>query len=44
LVSTQPSMEVGGGLPLPVTAFYVAIGLVLSATSLSAFLELRGGS
>lgn len=33
-VSTQPQLEVGGGLPLPVTVVYLALGALLVATSL----------
>jgi hypothetical protein len=38
-VSTQPGLEVGGGLPLPVTAAYVALGLAVAAVCSAAYLE-----
>ncbi len=37
LVSTQPALEVGGGLPLWVNAAYVAIGLAVAGTSVWAY-------
>ncbi len=39
IVSTEPSLEVGGGLPIEVNVAYVAIGLGLAATSGWAFLS-----
>jgi hypothetical protein len=41
IINTQPSLEVGGGLPLWVTAAYVTLGTLVVATSLWAFLALR---
>ncbi|HXY56808.1 MAG TPA: hypothetical protein VEH01_04250 [Nitrososphaerales archaeon] len=41
-VSTQPSLEVGGGLPPIVSALYVTLGALTSLSSFVAFLELRG--
>jgi FtsH-binding integral membrane protein len=38
VVNTQPQLEVGGGLPLWVTVLYVAIGTLVTATSLWALL------
>jgi len=41
IVNTQPQLEVGGGLPLWVTATYVTLGALTVATSLWALLSLR---
>jgi ABC-type cobalamin transport system permease subunit len=41
LVNTQPNLEVGGGLPLWVTATYVALGTLVIAASLWALLAQR---
>jgi len=40
-VSTRPSLEVGGGLPLVVSAFYVGLGAAVSVVNCLAFRELR---
>jgi len=41
VVSTQPNLEVGGGLPLGVTAVYVALGTLVALLNLESVLELR---
>ncbi len=41
IVSTQPSLEVGGGLPTGVTALYIVLGALLSLKSYESLLELR---
>ena len=40
VVSTQPSLEVGGGLPIGVTVLYVVLGALVSLKNYEAFLEL----
>ncbi len=40
IVSTQPSLEVGGGLPVGVTALYIVIGALVSMKNYEAMLEL----
>jgi hypothetical protein len=41
IVSTQPSLEVGGGLPLGVDLLYVALGCLVALTNYEAALDLR---
>lgn len=41
VVSTQPSLEVGGGLPPWVTVVYVGLGSTVALASYEAALELR---
>jgi len=41
-VSTQPSLDVGGGLPVEVSALYLLLGVSVVATNLAAALENRG--
>ena len=41
VVSTQPSLEVGGGLPTGVTVLYIVLGALVSLKNYEAFLELR---
>lgn len=41
VVSTQPALEVGGGLPLGVTVLYVVLGSLVALSNLAAVLELR---
>jgi len=41
VISTQPSLEVGGGLPLHVTIAYVALGVSVSIASSLPYFELR---
>jgi hypothetical protein len=40
VINTQPQLEVGGGLPLWVTATYVATGVAVLLTNLWAYLSL----
>jgi hypothetical protein len=40
-VSTQPSLEVGGGLPIEVTALYLFLGVSVVLTNLMAALKTR---
>ena len=40
-VSTQPNLEVGGGLPIGVTALYIVLGALLALKSYESLLELR---
>lgn len=40
-VSTQPNLEVGGGLPVWVTAFYVILGVSVALLNLASVRELR---
>ena len=40
-VSTQPSLEVGGGLPIGVTALYIVLGALVSLKNYEAMLESR---
>lgn len=42
VVSTQPSLEVGGGLPAWVSALYVTLGVSVALLNLACVLELRG--
>ena len=37
VVNARPDLEVGGGLPLPVTIVYLVLGAWVAATSLLAF-------
>jgi len=41
VVNTQPSLEVGGGLPIGVTALYIVLGVLVSITNFAAYMELR---
>jgi hypothetical protein len=41
VISTQPSLEVGGGLPVEVTALYLLLGGSVTITNLVAALETR---
>jgi FtsH-binding integral membrane protein len=41
VVSTQPSLEVGGGLPIGVTALYIVLGALVSLKCYESVLELR---
>jgi len=40
-VSTQPNLEVGGGLPVGVTILYIVIGALVSLINYESVLELR---
>jgi len=41
-VSTQPSLEVGGGLPIGVTVLYIVLGSLFALKRFESMLELRG--
>jgi hypothetical protein len=41
VVSSQPNLEVGGGLPVGVTALYVVLGALVSLKAYESVLELR---
>lgn len=40
IISTEPTLEVGGGLPVGVTVLYIVLGVLLSLKSYESFLEL----
>ena len=40
-ISTQPSLEVGGGLPVGVTVLYIVIGALVSFKNYECVLELK---
>jgi len=40
-ISTQPGLEVGGGLPVGVTVLYVVLGSMVSVTSFLSAVQLR---
>jgi hypothetical protein len=41
IVSTQPNLEVGGGLPAGVTALYIVLGALVALKNYESVLELR---
>lgn len=41
VVSTQPSLEVGGGLPVGVTVLYIVLGSLVALLNFESVLELR---
>lgn len=41
VVSTQPSLEVGGGLPTGVTVLYIVLGSLVALKSYESVLELK---
>ena len=41
VISTQPNLEVGGGLPVGVTVLYIVIGALVSLINYESVLELR---
>lgn len=41
VVSTKPSLEVGGGLPVGVTVVYIVLGTLVSLKNYESMLELR---
>jgi hypothetical protein len=43
-ISTQPNLEVGGGLPVGVTVLYIVLGAMVSLKNYESFLELRESS
>jgi hypothetical protein len=42
VVSTQPSLEVGGGLPVGVTVLYIVLGALVALKSYESMLDFRG--
>ena len=40
-ISTQPNLEVGGGLPVGVTVLYIVLGAMVSLKNYESVLELR---
>jgi len=43
-ISTRPSLEVGGGLPVWVSAIYIILGALVAIWNVASVLELRGRS
>ena len=41
IVSTQPNLEVGGGLPVGITALYIVLGALVSLKNYEAMIELK---
>ena len=41
VISTQPNLEVGGGLPIGITVLYIVLGALVSLKNYEAMLELR---
>lgn len=41
VVSTQTRLEVGGGLPVGVTVFYIALGVLVTLMNFGAYLDLK---
>lgn len=41
IISAQPALEVGGGLPIGVTVIYIVMGALVSLKTYESFLELR---
>ena len=41
IISTQPNLEVGGGLPLGITVLYIVLGALVSLKNYEAMLELK---
>jgi len=41
IVSTQPNLEIGGGLPIGITVLYIVLGALVSLKNYEAMLELR---
>ena len=44
VISTKPNLEVGGGLPVGVTALYIVIGALVALKNYESFLELKENS
>ena len=44
IISTKPSLEVGGGLPVGVTVLYIVLGTLVSLKNYESFLELKDPS
>lgn len=40
-ISTQSQLEVGGGIPILVSALYITLGIMVSIMSFSSFIEIR---
>lgn len=40
-ISTQPNLEVGGGLPIGITVLYIVLGALVALKNYESFLELR---
>ena len=41
IISTQPNLEVGGGLPIGITVLYIVLGALVSLKNYEAMLELK---
>ena len=41
IVSTQPNLEVGGGLPIGITVLYIVLGALVALKNYEAMLELK---
>ena len=41
IISTQPNLEVGGGLPIGITVLYIVLGSLVALKNYEAMLELR---
>jgi len=42
IISTQPNLEVDGGLPIGITVLYIVLGSLVALKNYEAMLELRG--
>jgi hypothetical protein len=41
IISTQPNLEVGGGLPVGITVLYIVLGALVSLKNYEAMIELK---
>jgi hypothetical protein len=41
VISTQPNLEVGGGLPIGITVLYIVLGAMVALKNYEAMLELK---
>jgi hypothetical protein len=41
IISTQPNLEVGGGLPVGITVLYIVLGTLVALKNYEAMLELK---
>jgi FtsH-binding integral membrane protein len=41
IISTQPNLEVGGGLPIGITVLYIVLGALVALKNYEAMLELK---
>ncbi len=41
VISTQPNLEVGGGLPVGITVLYIVLGALVALKNYEAVLELK---